>query len=102
MSITELTESLQFRSQAMAFAIFSSGIKPFTVKEEVEFQKDSSNDIVGIKAKPTMSITELTESLQFRSQAMAFAIFSSGIKPFTVKEEVEFQKELQKDLSKAN
>ena len=27
----------------------------------------------GIKAKPAMSVTEMTESLQFRSQAMAFA-----------------------------
>ena len=44
----------------------------------------------GIKAKPAMSVTEMTESLQFRSQAMAFASSSSGNKPFNVKEEVEF------------
>ena len=44
----------------------------------------------GIKAKPAMSVTEMTESLQFRSQAMAFASSSSGNKPFTVKEEVGF------------
>ena len=44
----------------------------------------------GIKAKPAMSVTEVTESLQFRSHAMAFASSSSGNKPFTVKEEVGF------------
>ena len=32
-----MTESLHFRSQAMAFASSSSGNKPFNVKEEVEF-----------------------------------------------------------------
>ena len=37
MSVTEMTESLQFRSQAMAFACSSSGNKPFNVKEEVGF-----------------------------------------------------------------
>ena len=42
----------------------------------------------GIKTKPTMSITEMTESLQFRSQAMTFASSSSGNEPFTVKGEV--------------
>ena len=41
--------------------------------------------LVFIKAKPAMSVTEMTESLQFRSQAMAFASSSSGNKPFTVK-----------------
>ena len=35
----------------------------------------------GIKAKPAMLVTEMTESLQFRSQAMAFASTSSGNKP---------------------
>ena len=44
----------------------------------------------GIKAKPAMSVTEMTESLQLRSQAMAFASSSSGNKPFNVKEEVVF------------
>ena len=37
MSVIEMTESLQFRSQAMAFASSSLGNKPFTVKEEVGF-----------------------------------------------------------------
>ena len=32
-----MTESLQFRSQAMAFASSSTGNEPFTVKEEVGF-----------------------------------------------------------------
>ena len=44
----------------------------------------------GIKAKPAVSVTEMTESLQFRTQAMAFASSSSGKKPFNVKEEVGF------------
>ena len=44
----------------------------------------------GIKEKPTMSITEMTMSLQFRSQATAFASSLSGNKPSTVKEEVVF------------
>ena len=44
----------------------------------------------GIKAKTAMSATEMTESLQFRNQAMAFASSSSGNKHFTVKEEVGF------------
>ena len=44
----------------------------------------------GIKAKPAISVTEMTESLQFRSQAMAFASSSSGNEPLTVKEEVGF------------
>ena len=42
----------------------------------------------GIKSKPTMSITELTESLQFRGQAMVFASSSSGNKPFTGKKKL--------------
>ena len=46
--------------------------------------------LVGIKAILTMSITEMTESVQIRSQAMVFASSSSGNKPFTVKEEVVF------------
>ena len=44
-----------------------------------------------LKQKKTMSITEMTERLQFRSQDMAFASSSSGNKPFTVKEEVRFK-----------
>ena len=37
MSGTEIAESLQFKSQEMAFASSSSGNKPFSVKEEVGF-----------------------------------------------------------------
>ena len=44
----------------------------------------------GIKAKPAMSVTEITEKLHFRSHAMAFASSSSGNKPFIVKEKVGF------------
>ena len=47
-----------------------------------------------------MSVTEMTESLQFRSQAMAFASSSSGNKPFNVEEEVEFN--FQKTFRKPN
>ena len=43
-----------------------------------------------IKIKTTMSITEMTKSLQFRSRAMDFASSSSGNKPFIVKEEGGF------------
>ena len=52
----------------------------------------------GIKGKPTRSITEMTRSLQFRIQAMAFASSSSVNKPFIVKEEVgyNFKKTFQK------
>ena len=44
----------------------------------------------GIKAKPAMSVSEMSESLQLRSQRMAFLSSSSGNKPFNVKEEVGF------------
>ena len=44
----------------------------------------------GIKTKPTMSLSEMTESLQFRSQAMAFASSSTGNRPFVIKEEVGY------------
>ena len=56
----------------------------------------------GINAKPALSVTEMTENLQFRSQAMAFASSSSGNKPFTVKEEVglNFNKTFQKPSDK--
>ena len=37
MSVAEMTQSLLFRSQAMALARSSSGKKPFTVREEVRF-----------------------------------------------------------------
>ena len=43
------------------------------------------------EAKPTMSITQMTENLYLRSQAMAFASSSSDNMPFTVKEEVGFK-----------
>ena len=56
----------------------------------------------GIKAKPAMSVTEMTERLQFRSHAMAFASSSSGNNPFTVKEEVgfNFKKTFRKPIEK--
>ena len=54
----------------------------------------------GIKAKPAMSVTEMTKNLQFRSQAMAFASSSSGNKPFSVKKEVGFN--FKKNIRKPN
>ena len=33
MSLSEMTENIQFRSQAMAFASSSTGNKPFVIKE---------------------------------------------------------------------
>ena len=56
----------------------------------------------GFKAKPAMSVTEMTKSLQFRSEAMFFASSSSHNKPFTVKEEVgfNFKKTFQKPNEK--
>ena len=54
----------------------------------------------GIKAKPAIPVTEMTERLQFRSQAMASACSSLGNKPFIVKEEVEFN--FKKTLRKPN
>ena len=44
----------------------------------------------GIKTKPTMSLSEMTESLQFRSQAMALASSSTGNRPFVLEEEVRY------------
>ena len=44
----------------------------------------------GIETKPTMSLSELTECLQFRSQAMAFASSSTGNRPFVIKEKVGY------------
>ena len=44
----------------------------------------------GIKNKPTMSLSDMTENLQFRSQAMAFASSSTGNRPFVIKEEVGY------------
>ena len=37
MSLSEMTENVQFRSQAMAFASSSTGNRPFVVKEEVGY-----------------------------------------------------------------
>ena len=54
----------------------------------------------GIKAKPTKKIIEMTENLQFRSQAKVFASFSSGNMPFTLKEEVGFN--FKKNFRKPN
>ena len=54
----------------------------------------------GIKAKPTVSISEMTESSLFRSQATAFASSSSDNKHITVKEEVEFN--IKKTFRKPN
>ena len=42
----------------------------------------------GIKTYPAMSLSELTESLQIRSQAMAFVSSSTGNRSFVIKEEV--------------
>ena len=44
----------------------------------------------GMKAKPARSVTEMTEILQFRSKATAFASSPSVKKLFTVKQEVGF------------
>ena len=56
----------------------------------------------GIKNKPTMSLSEMTENLQFRSQAMAFASSSTGNRPFVIKEEVgyNFKKTFRKPSEK--
>ena len=42
----------------------------------------------GIKTKSTMTISKMTESLLFRSQALVFAISSIGKKPVRVKQDV--------------
>ena len=44
----------------------------------------------GIKTKPTMPLSKMTESSQFRSQAMVFASSSTGNRPFVVTEEVGY------------
>ena len=44
----------------------------------------------GIKAKPTMALSQLTENLQFTSQLMASATSSQGNKPIIAKEEVGY------------
>ena len=56
----------------------------------------------GIKTKQTMSLSEMTESLQFRSQAIAFASFSTVNRPFVIKEEVgyNFKKTFRKPSEK--
>ena len=55
-----------------------------------------------IKTKPTMSLSEMTESLQFRSQAMVFASSSTVNRPFGIKEEVvyNFKKTFRKPSEK--
>ena len=44
----------------------------------------------GIKTNSMMSLSEMIECLYFRSQAMAFAISSTGNSPFVIKEEVGY------------
>ena len=44
----------------------------------------------GIKTKPTMTLSEMTESLQFRSQAMAFASSSTEYMLVTKKKKVGY------------
>ena len=44
MSLSEMTESLQFRSQAMAFASSSTGNRPFVDKEEVGYNFRKPNE----------------------------------------------------------
>ena len=58
----------------------------------------------GIKTKPTISLSEMTESLQFRSQTMVFASSSTGNRPFVIKEEVGyiFRKTSRKPSEKFN
>ena len=49
-----------------------------------------------------MSVTEMIESLQFRREQMAFAISSSGNKPFIVKEVgLNFEKTIRKSNAKS-
>ena len=55
----------------------------------------------GVKTKPTMSLSEMTESLQFRSQAMAFASSSTGNSKSSSticnkRSGIQLQKDLQK------
>ena len=58
----------------------------------------------GIKTKPTTSLSEMTESLQCRSQSMAFPSSSTGNRPFVKKEEVgyNFKKTFRKPSEKFN
>ena len=55
-----------------------------------------------IKTKPTIFFSEMTENLEFRSQAMAFASCSTGNKPDMVKNEVgyNFKKTFRKPNEK--
>ena len=55
-----------------------------------------------IKALPTMSLSEMTENLQFRSQAIAFACSSTCNRPFVIKEEAgyNFKKTFRKPSQK--
>ena len=56
----------------------------------------------GIKTKPSMSLSEMTETLQFRSKAMVFASSSTGKRPFVLIEEVgyNFKKTFRKPSEK--
>ena len=56
----------------------------------------------GFKAKPTMSTTEMTDSLQFRSHAKIFASSLSGKKPFIVNEEISFNFKKHFESQKTN
>ena len=47
-----------------------------------------------------MSVSEMTASLQFRSQTMTFASSSSGNTPFRVEVEIEYT--FKKTFGKAN
>ena len=44
----------------------------------------------GIKAKPTMTFSQMTQSIQFTSQLMASATSSTGNKPIIANEEVGY------------
>ena len=56
----------------------------------------------GIKSKPTMTLSEKTDCLQFRTQAAAFESSSTGNKPVTVKEAAgyKFKKTFRKPKEK--
>ena len=56
----------------------------------------------GIIIKPTISLSQMTESLQFRSQTMFFASSATGNRPFVIKEELgyNFKKTFRKPSEK--
>ena len=53
-----------------------------------------------IKTKPTMTLSEMAESLQFRSKAMAFASSSTGSQPVIVMEELGYN--IEENFRKAS